>query len=107
MPSIEVLVHVVLMIDWKTACERSGGYADPDPWEKIPLSNGSRVTAKLAFLSREATRGPQNYELVQPMNSMFGSKIGTDLGLIHKRVKNGRRVLGDWDPTEVIARSTV
>jgi len=27
--------------------------------------------------------------------------------LIHKRVKNGRRVLGDWDPTEVIARSTV
>ena len=35
----------------KRARERSGGYADPLPCEKRPLSNGSRVKSKVAFLS--------------------------------------------------------
>jgi hypothetical protein len=49
--SSEVSDHWTETAEGKRARERSGGYADPLPCEKRPLSNGSRVINKVTFLS--------------------------------------------------------
>jgi hypothetical protein len=50
--SSEAFDHSKVRDEGKIACERSGGYADAVPWEKMSLSKGSRTKARATFSSR-------------------------------------------------------
>ena len=64
MPSIEALVHAT---DRKIARERSGGYADPDPWEKTSVERLKSYNHGCIVVQGNKARGPK-----LPTRSAYG-----------------------------------